>query len=194
VDEIKLPYLISASDEHGHSAVSGNERRIKRPTVHSFLDLEAQLEESNLPNLTDAAYDEIVRQIEEIFEQVYSDDQSRRYGFDCKWFSALLNRRWHSSMDAAEYIHARDRLLASLAGKSAKKQTDYLRNHNRRRHQSKSDLNAKMAYEFLEFVWCNPTSRLSLTALKEKIGKKYDKGRTASIDGINTYLSQAVIG
>jgi type IV secretory pathway TraG/TraD family ATPase VirD4 len=143
-------------------------RKRKRPTVHSFLNIEVQLGDSNLSEGE-----------KDICERVLDDsDYAKR-------FVVLFKRRTHSSMDFIAYANERNAFLARFALRLAVQQKRNLEKNRRQRCQPKRDRDMQMAREFLRR---RKTSHLSNSALKAEIGRANSLRRSASIDGINSGL------
>jgi hypothetical protein len=101
-------------------------------------------------------------------------------------FIGLLNKRWRSSGDSNDYVRERDRLLVRLGEVSAEKPKRALEEARRQRVASKVNRNKQMAREFVEQR--RLASKTSVSALKAKIGKRHNLGRSASIEAIDRGL------
>jgi hypothetical protein len=161
---------------------------MKRPTVHSFLELEGQLNElcGGKSDFDVEAAEEIIGRIKEICSRLpplFFGAESRPYG---EWFCEKLKRRGKSSGDYLDYSIARSRLLEHFAEIHVKRQTHNLKEKARQRHQENADRNIALAYEYLRIR--NKGSPRSDSALKEDIGRKSLLKRSASIAAIDDGL------
>jgi hypothetical protein len=169
-------------------------KRTKRPTLHSFPELEAQLNElsgKSYPNeeaIPRQLINGIIGQIKEIcsqlpFDPVFWGAESRPYA---EWFCEKLRSRWRSSGDCLDYSTERTRLLTHLAEISTKKQRQILKEKGRQRHEETADRNIKLAGEFLRKY--KPGSNQSASALKASIGAKRSLTRSAAIAAVDDGL------
>jgi hypothetical protein len=169
-------------------------RRTRRPTLNSFLDLEAQFNDllsrqSILSELTEEEIEArlaprqdmvaiereieaIIGQIKDICSQMPLDVSLGRlsefsdYG---ELFVSKLCRRWRSLEDYLEYGQERNRLLVHLTEINVEKQRKNLGKNNQQRHRKTANRNIELAQEFLRRR--KQGSHLSDCALKEDIGR-----------------------
>ena len=105
-------------------------------------------------------------------------------------FIGLLQKRWRSSGDAIEYLHARDRLRVRFSEISAEKQKQALEEARRQHAALIADRDRQWAKEYLQKRNLPSNKHISDSALMAGIGKRQRKpvGRSAAIAAIKRGL------